>query len=135
MGGTQNLKMAEVAKEIWEYFWKCGISITPEYLPSELNVAADWESQNNLDSSERMLSHQNFLKVCQINSFSEIDLFASRLSHQIPTHVHVNQILRYISKLQMHLKRIGHTNSCILFLHVAGFQNFSTKHSRYKFQI
>ena len=43
MGGTQNLKMVELAKEIWEYFLKWGITITAEYLPSELNVAADWE--------------------------------------------------------------------------------------------
>ena len=43
MGETQNLKMEELAKEIWEYFLKWGITITAEYLPSELNVAADWE--------------------------------------------------------------------------------------------
>ena len=33
-----------------------------------------------------MLSHQIFQKVCQIRGFPEIDLFASRLSHQIPTY-------------------------------------------------
>ena len=61
MGDTQNMKTAEVASEIWEYLWKCGIiPITAEYVPSELNVAADLESRNNLDSSEWMLSHQSF---------------------------------------------------------------------------
>ena len=34
-----------------------------------------------------MLSHQIFQKVCQIRGFSEIDLSASHLSHQIPTYV------------------------------------------------
>ena len=87
MGGTQNLKMVELAKEIWEYLLKWGITITAEYLPSELNLTADWESRNILDSSEWMLSHQIFQKVCQIRGFPEIDLFASRLSHQIPTYV------------------------------------------------
>ena len=43
MGGTQNLKMVELAKEISKYPLKWGITITAEYLPSELNVA-DWES-------------------------------------------------------------------------------------------
>ena len=75
MGGTQNLKMVELAKEIWEYLLKWGITITVEYLPSELNVTADWESRNILDSSEWMLSHQIFQKVCQIRGFPEIDLF------------------------------------------------------------
>ena len=55
--------------------------------PSKLNLTADWESRNILDSSEWMLSHQIFQKVCQIRGFPEIDLFASRLSHQIPTYV------------------------------------------------
>ena len=39
--GTKNLKMEELAKEIWEYLLKRGIKITAEYLPSEMNVAAD----------------------------------------------------------------------------------------------
>ena len=35
-GGTQNLKMIALAKEIWEYLLKWEITITAEYLPSEL---------------------------------------------------------------------------------------------------
>ena len=50
IGGTQNLKMVELAIEIWEYLLKWGITITAEYC--QLNVAADWESRNSLDSSE-----------------------------------------------------------------------------------
>ena len=84
---TQNLKMVGLAKEIWEYIFKWVTTITTEYLPSKLNVAAEWESRNSLYSSEWMLSHQIFQKVCQIRGFPEIDLFASRLSHQIPTYV------------------------------------------------
>ena len=44
MGGTLNLKMVELAKEIWKNLLKWGITITARYLPSELNLAADWES-------------------------------------------------------------------------------------------
>ena len=68
-GGTQNLKMVELSKEIWEYLLKWGIPITAEYVPSELNVAANWQSRNSLDSSEWMLSHQILQKVCQIRGF------------------------------------------------------------------
>ena len=77
---TQNLKMVGLAKEIWEYIFKWVTTITTEYLPSKLNVAAEWESRNSLYSSEWMLSHQIFQKVCQIRSFLDIDLFASRSS-------------------------------------------------------
>ena len=86
-GGIQNMKMVELDKETWEYLLKWGITITTEYLPSELNVAADWESRNSLDSSEWMLSHQISQNVCQIRGSPDIDLFASRLSHPIPTYV------------------------------------------------
>ena len=64
-----------------------GITTTAEYLPSKLNLTADQESRNTLDSFEWMLSHQIFQKVSQIRDFLEINLFASRLSHQIPSYV------------------------------------------------
>ena len=83
----QNLKVIELAKEICEYLLRWGITITAEYLPNELNVAADWESRNSLDSSEWMLSHKIFQKVCQIRGSPDLDLLASVLSHQIPTYV------------------------------------------------
>ena len=72
--------MVEEAKEIRENLLKCGITTTAEYLTSKLNVAADWESRNSLDSLEWILSHQIFQNVCQIRGFPGIDLFASRLS-------------------------------------------------------
>ena len=83
----QNLKVIELAKEICEYLLKWGITITAEYLSNELNVAADWESRNSLDSSEWMLSHKIFQKVCQIRGSPDLDLLASLLSHQMPTYV------------------------------------------------
>ena len=69
MEGTQNLKTVELAKEIWEFLLKWGITITAKYLPRKLNVAADWESRNSLDSSEWMLSHQIFRKFAKSGVF------------------------------------------------------------------
>ena len=117
MGGTQNLKMVELAKEIWEYLLKWGITTTAEYLPSELDVAADWKSRNSLDFSEWMLSHQIFQKVCQIRVFPIwICLHpVHHIRHQLT--LHGNQILTVMQ--QMHFNRIGHTNSCMLFPHFA----------------
>ena len=87
MEGTQNLKMVEVATEIWKILLNCGITITSESLPNELSVAVDWEYRNASDSSEWMLSHQTFRNYSQIRVYFKIDLFASCVSHQIPIYV------------------------------------------------
>ena len=34
--------LVEVAKEIWEYLLNCEITITEDYFPNKLNLAADW---------------------------------------------------------------------------------------------
>ena len=73
-GGIQNLKMIELAKKNWEHLLKWGITITAEYLPSELNLIADLESRNILDCLEWMLSHQIFQNVYQIRGLTEICL-------------------------------------------------------------
>ena len=49
MGGTQNLKLVQLAREIWDHL-QCGITLTADYLSSKLNLTADWESRNNSDS-------------------------------------------------------------------------------------
>ena len=49
MGGTQNLKLVQLANEIWDHL-QCGITLTADYLSSKLNLTADWESRNNSDS-------------------------------------------------------------------------------------
>ena len=86
MGGTQNLKLVQLAKEIWDLLLQCGITVTAEYFPSKLNVTADWESRNNSDSSEWKLAPQSFQRIYHLRRTPETDLFASRLSHQIKTY-------------------------------------------------
>ena len=46
MGGTQSLELLKISDSIWHYLLSHGIIITAEYLPSKLNVQADWESRN-----------------------------------------------------------------------------------------
>ena len=66
---------------------KYGITVTAEFLPSELNIAAYWKSRNSLDSSEWILSHHIFQIVFQIKGFLEIDLLALCLPLKIPTYI------------------------------------------------
>ena len=115
-GGIQNLKMIELAKKNWEHLLKWGITITAEYLPSELNLIADLESRNILDCLEWMLSHQIFQNVYQIRGLTEICLhlvYHIRYQLMLPG----NQILTVMQ--QTHFNRTGHTNSCMLFPHFA----------------
>ena len=52
MGGTCNLQLLKIIKSIWNYLLSHQITITAEYLPSRLNVRADWESRNAKNSSD-----------------------------------------------------------------------------------
>ena len=84
MGGTGNQTLLKLSKEIWQYLLKHQITITTEYLPSSLNMEADWQSRNSRDPSEWKLCPKVFQQVCQRRGMAKIDLFASRLSHQLP---------------------------------------------------
>ena len=51
IGGTGNQMLQKLSKEIWQYLLKHQITVTAEYLPSSLNVEADWQSRNSSDPS------------------------------------------------------------------------------------
>ena len=75
----------QILKEIWKFLLEQGITITAEHLPGNLNCKADWESRHQKDSSQWKMRPLIFSKICQIlGKKPEIDLFASRLSNQLP---------------------------------------------------
>ena len=84
MGGTKNLTLLEIAKEIWQYLLPKRITLTAEYIPSLLNKGVDYQSRNVSDSTEWKLSETIFRRISQIWGLPEIDLFASRLNFQVP---------------------------------------------------
>ena len=87
MGGTKNQDMTLRAKSLWAYLLKKGIQLSVEYLPSTLNVAADTQSRNVTDWSEWKLNPAVFQKICSAIGQPDIDLFASRTSHQMIPYV------------------------------------------------
>ena len=88
MGGTQNKVMLDLSsKEILAYLIKHKIKITVEYLPSKLNIIADWESRNARDQSEWKLSPKIFQMICKKWGTPDMDLFASRISHQVQAYM------------------------------------------------
>ena len=60
MGGTKNEMMVDLSKEIWFYLTSKQITLTLEWIPSKLNVDADWASRNWQDSSEWKLDPSFF---------------------------------------------------------------------------
>ena len=91
MGGTQNRCMTDIAKKIWEYLLQYEITITAEYLPSALNQVADWESRHVKDSTDWKLDPNISSDLCRLRGHPEMDLFASRLSNQLPQYMSLKQ--------------------------------------------
>ena len=84
MGGTRNPHCLKIGKSIWNYLLSHKITITAEYLPSRLNFRDDWESKNATDSSNWKLHRKVFLKITRLLKTPTVDLFASRVCHQLP---------------------------------------------------
>ena len=87
MGGTRSPELLKVAKEIWDCLLANGIVVTAEYLPSSLNIQADWQSRNHRESSDWKLNPKIFSQIVKIRGIPQIDLFATRLNHPLPKYM------------------------------------------------
>ena len=76
--------MTKISKDIWKYLLSHQITITVEYLPGCSNVEADRMSRSVKDSSEWKLNQHIFQNLCRARGTPCTDLFASRLTHQVP---------------------------------------------------
>ena len=63
------------------------VTITAKYLPGSMNVEADRESRQTIDSSEWKVKSTIFMKLCQIRGRRDINLFSSGVSPQLPQHI------------------------------------------------
>ena len=81
--------MTILAKEIWEILILEQFMITVEYLPSSLNKVVEFSSQScrKVDSSECILCRHVFRSLCLKLRTPTVDLFASRVSHQVAQNV------------------------------------------------
>ena len=82
-GGTHSPCLLAITLELWQWCLDRNIMISAQHVPGKLNTIADSESRVFNDSSEWKIDPPTifpFLKRC------EIDLFASRLSTQLPQH-------------------------------------------------
>lgn len=84
VGGPRSLALADLAKAFWEYCLNHHISVTAEYLPGQANQVADWHSRYLRDSSLWKLDETVFQWLAHLWGPFTVDLFASRLDHQLP---------------------------------------------------
>ena len=108
MVGTKNRELILRSKSLWEYLLNKGITLTAEYLPSKLNYIADHQSRNVKDWSEWKLCPKTFKNICHKLGTPEIDLFASRTSHQLTSYMSLkaDPNCRAVDALQQNWSRI-----------------------------
>ena len=80
-GGTKNQKLIDLSKEMWAYLSSWGITTATEYFTSVTSTQAYFQANHH---SECKFNPEFFLKVSLIFGKPVIDLFASRLSRQVP---------------------------------------------------
>ena len=87
MGGTHSIECNTIAKDIWQWCIDKQIWLTAAHIPGTKNVEADRESHVFSDNKEWMIRPDIFRKITDIWGDPFIDLFASRLNHQVSCYV------------------------------------------------
>ena len=83
-GGTHSWQMNHLAMQIWKWCIERQIFLTAEHLPGVLNQEADEESRTIRDRCDWMLHPLLFSQIKEKMGPLEVDMFASRLTHQLP---------------------------------------------------
>jgi len=83
-GGTVSRALCQLAITIWTWCTERYITLQAEHLPGQLNSQADEESRTVRDRCDWMLNHLVFQQIDAQLGPMEVDLFASRLTKQLP---------------------------------------------------
>ena len=84
LGGTVSPELNRQTKLLWEWCFQKNITLKASHLAGSLNVIADEESRVMRDRSDWKLCPTVFQKIQRILGPLDVDLFASRLTHQLP---------------------------------------------------
>lgn len=87
MGGTVSPALNSLNKEFWLWCMEREISVQAQHLVGKLKNTADAESRDTKDRHNWKLCQQVFQSINIIFGPLEVDLFASRLTTQLPTFV------------------------------------------------
>ena len=86
-GGTRSPALTAQSLELWAVALTAGVSLTAQHFPGIQNVVADTASRQIETRTEWTLDRKIFRSICQRFYTPEMDLFASRLNHQLPKYV------------------------------------------------
>ena len=87
MGGIHSKPCNDMARDIWLWCATRHIWLSASHIPGRLNVQADLQSRRVNIDTEWMLKPLLFRRLCTLFFTPDIDLFASRLNHQLPKYV------------------------------------------------
>ena len=76
-----------IAKRMWSFLSAKDITLTASWIPSKLNVGPDSRSRLKPNSSEWKLDKKVFKKITNRWGNPSVDLFASRMMHQLDRYV------------------------------------------------
>ena len=83
-GGTRSPSLTQLSKRLWSWCMERKISLMAEHIPGKENTIADAESRVFRDRWDWKLNPELFAMIQQRFGPLEIDLFASRVSNQLP---------------------------------------------------
>ena len=83
-GGTVSRALCELAISVWTWCIERNITLKAEHLPGQQNFQADQESRTIRDHCDWKLKQQVFQQIQATQGPLEVDLFASRLTKQLP---------------------------------------------------
>ena len=85
--GSTSSELFEVTKQIYEWAIPRNVQLSAAHIPGVENVVADRESRTHNPDMEWKIREDVFHKLCEKFGTPDIDLFASRLNHQLENYV------------------------------------------------
>jgi len=84
LGGTHSQPLCQLALTVWDWCIRRNVFLVAEHLPGKDNITADRESRTTKDRCDWMLNPQVFQQIQLLMGPLQTDLFASRLTKQLP---------------------------------------------------
>jgi hypothetical protein len=86
MGGSKSEELNQIAYELWDWCITQNIWVTAAHIPGVHNILADKHSRRFQDEHEWKLNKSVFQQILHNYPELNVDLFASRLNHQLATY-------------------------------------------------
>ena len=84
LGGTVSPQLTRLAKDLWMWALSRDIVLAAEHIPGITNCVTDAESRSQTDRTDWMLHPELFAQINKEWGPLEVDIFATRLSNQLP---------------------------------------------------